>query len=447
MNDRPATTSAPPATATQRDPGDILASGLGITVAMWACGYISRLPALHAPAAVLFALLLLCLLVGGLLTGRFSPRGWKAGAGAGALSALLNLLVLGGALASPEDPNRIVPAALWWIPGWLLASTALTAAGAWIGARRPASASPHWPTALAAVTTLATALLLVVGGLVTSHEAGLAVPDWPTSFGYNMFLYPLSRMTGGIYYEHAHRLFGSLVGLASLILAAYFQWREPRRWLRRLTWTAFVLVCIQGVLGGLRVTGRLVTSPDQPPEPNVVLAVVHGVLAQLFLALMVAITTFCTPTWRHPGPSIRPTRSRTNHTLSALLLAALIVQLVLGALLRHLAWGVLTHIVVAVAVILLAALLGIRLLAMHNDLPILRRTAAATLALVLVQTVLGVAALMTTGVMGGMRARPAVEVTVATAHQAGGAAVLVCALLAALWIRRLLQPPAARASS
>ena len=71
------------------------------------------------------------------------------------------------------------------------------------------------------VTVAATFLLVVAGGLVTSNEAGLAVVDWPNSFGYNMFLYPLAKMTGGIYYEHAHRLYGSLVGLTTIVLAGY----------------------------------------------------------------------------------------------------------------------------------------------------------------------------------------------------------------------------------
>ena len=69
-----------------------------------------------------------------------------------------------------------------------------------------------WPHRLAVLTTAATFLLILAGGVVTNTGTGMAVPDWPTTFGYNMFLYPLSRMTGGVYYEHAHRLFGSLVG-------------------------------------------------------------------------------------------------------------------------------------------------------------------------------------------------------------------------------------------
>ena len=88
---------------------------------------------------------------------------------------------------------------------------------------------------------------------MTSAEAGLAVADWPTSFGYNMFLYPFSRMTGGIYYEHAHRLLGALVGLTTLVLALFLQRVETRRWVRRLGWAALLMVVVQGVLGGLRV--------------------------------------------------------------------------------------------------------------------------------------------------------------------------------------------------
>ena len=96
-----------------------------------------------------------------------------------------------------------------------------------------------------------------VGWCERSTGTGLAVVDWPNSFGYNMFLYPFSRMTGGIYYEHAHRLFGALVGLTTVVLAAMLQVRDARPWVRRLGWATVALVGIQGLLGGLRVTGVL----------------------------------------------------------------------------------------------------------------------------------------------------------------------------------------------
>ncbi|MFN9956993.1 MAG: COX15/CtaA family protein, partial [bacterium] len=104
--------------------------------------------------------------------------------------------------------------------------------------------------------------MIVLGGIVTGYEAGLAVPDWPNSFGHNMLLYPVSEMKGGIFYEHAHRLFGMLVGLSSFTLAALC-WRHERR--ASIRWAASALlfmVCVQGLMGGLRVTGMFTLSQD-----------------------------------------------------------------------------------------------------------------------------------------------------------------------------------------
>src|SRR5438034_6780032 len=110
-----------------------------------------------------------------------------------------------------------------------------------------------WPHRLAVILACATFPLLFIGGLVPSKGAGLAVPDWPTSFGYNMFLYPWSKMVGNIFYEHSHRLVASFVGLLTIGLALALWLREPRPWLRRLGFAAFALVILQGVLGCLRV--------------------------------------------------------------------------------------------------------------------------------------------------------------------------------------------------
>ena len=104
---------------------------------------------------------------------------------------------------------------------------------------------------MAVILACATFPLLFIGGLVTSLGAGLAVPDWPTTFGYNMFLYPWSKMIGGIFYEHSHRLIASSVGLLTIALAISLWLREKRRWLRWLGIAALLLVVAQGVLVGL----------------------------------------------------------------------------------------------------------------------------------------------------------------------------------------------------
>ena len=102
-------------------------------------------------------------------------------------------------------------------------------------------------TLFAVFTAVATLFLICVGGLVTSHGAGLAVPDWPTTYGYNMFLFPVSQWVGGIREEHSHRLFASWVGMLTTILAIWMWLKEERRWLRWLGVIAFVGVVLQGV--------------------------------------------------------------------------------------------------------------------------------------------------------------------------------------------------------
>src|ERR1043165_6588072 len=127
------------------------------------------------------------------------------------------------------------------------------------GGEKNSSLIPHslsfspWPHRLAVITACATVPLLFIGGLVTSKGAGLAVPDWPTSFGYNMFLYPWSKMVGNIFYEHSHRLFASAVGFLTIVLAVTFWFKEDRPWVRWLALGALGLVIAQGIVGGLRV--------------------------------------------------------------------------------------------------------------------------------------------------------------------------------------------------
>ncbi len=119
---------------------------------------------------------------------------------------------------------------------------------------------------------------------MTSHGAGLAVPDWPNTFGYNMFLFPVSMWVGGIFFEHSHRLIASGIGLLTIVLAVGL-WRvEPRRWVRTLGWTALGGVILQGVLGGLRV----VWLRDE-------IGIFHAMLAQSFFVLITLIAVVTSP--------------------------------------------------------------------------------------------------------------------------------------------------------
>lgn len=133
---------------------------------------------------------------------------------------------------------------------------------------------------VALLTALSTFLLIVVGGLVTSKGVGMSVPDWPTTYGYNMFLFPYSKWVGGIFWEHSHRLIASGVGFLTLILAGVTLWKEKRSWVKWLAVTAVLFVILQGVLGGLRVT----LYKDQ-------IGIFHAALAQSFFGLLLVIAS------------------------------------------------------------------------------------------------------------------------------------------------------------
>ena len=143
------------------------------------------------------------------------------------------------------------------------------------------STDNRWLHRFAVITAAATFCLIWVGGLVTSHGVGMAVPDWPTTYGYNMFFFPFSKWVGGIFYEHSHRLVASGVGLLTVTLCVWLWLKEERRWLRWLGVVALAAVVLQGVLGGLRVT-----------QMKDVIGVFHATLAQLFFGLVSAIALF-----------------------------------------------------------------------------------------------------------------------------------------------------------
>jgi cytochrome c oxidase assembly protein subunit 15 len=412
--------------------------GFAAAVSMWAVAYVGRLPLVMAPSWAVGLAMLVAVALWGYLAGRWTGQGLRMGVAAGFVAALVNMLILGSLLSSVEEVG-VHPSALWWVPGSLLATAGLAGLAA-MAAPRDGALSTDGGTALLTRTGVAATFLLVVaGGLVTSYEAGLAVVDWPNSFGYNMFLYPLSRMTGGIYYEHAHRLFGSLVGLATLVVA-WRLWRtDARRWVKHLSLAAVVLVITQGIMGGLRVTGRLTMS--QAPEdmaPNLFLAAAHGVLGQVFLGLMVVLAVITSLRWRTSGDALGVKAAGTERTLQHWLVGTLLVQLVLGAVQRHFAQGLVVHISMAAVVAMLAWVAGARAWVLYPQARPVHWFGRAVVIVVSVQLVLGVAALAVT--MGeAVSGDPGSwEVAFATAHQATGALLLACSVALATWTRRLV---------
>ncbi len=168
----------------------------------------------------------------------------------------------------------------------------------------------------------ATLVLVTAGGMVTSTASGLSVPDWPTTYGYNMFTFPLGKMVGGIFYEHGHRLIATLVGLLTIGLVA-FVWRvDSRRWMLRLSLIALAAVILQGVLGGLTVIYLL---PDA-------ISIGHAGLAQVFFCLTVATAVFTSRTWLGPAALANDPALRRRLVVMTSLIY---LQILLGATMRH----------------------------------------------------------------------------------------------------------------
>lgn len=164
--------------------------------------------------------------------------------------------------------------------------------------------------------------LIVIGAIVTSKGAGLTVPDWPGSYGYNMFLFPYQRWVGGIFWEHLHRLVASGVGVMTIILSAWIWMKDPRRWMKWFGIFALVLVIFQGILGGKRVVWLI----DE-------LGLVHGCTAQLYLAVIASIALFTSKTWiERPSSS---TLSKKSVIFLMGVVGLVFLQLVIGATMRH----------------------------------------------------------------------------------------------------------------
>ena len=181
-----------------------------------------------------------------------------------------------------------------------------------------------WVRRLSKLLVISTLLLIFAGALVKSHEVGLSVPDWPTSYGYQMFSFPLTDMIGGIFYEHGHRLIATVVGLMTLILAFTIYYTDHRLWLKKTAFFALGLVIIQGLFGGLTVLLFL-------PTP---VSVIHAILAQTFLMVTILISY---------GLSIekanRMLNESTNYKVlrfpTYLVTSIVFIQLIIGALMRH----------------------------------------------------------------------------------------------------------------
>lgn len=286
---------------------------------------------------------------------------------------------------------------------------------------------PHWVAVFAAVFTLP---LLFVGGSVTTYRFGLAVPDWPTTFQVNMFLYNFWNAPFGVQVEHTHRLYGAAVGMATIFLTVWFLAFERRRWMKGLGVAALVAVIVQGVLGGTRVT-----------QTSTLLAAVHGCMGQAFFGLMVALCVLTGSDWLGGAP--RGVDTLHLRRRSAVVVAVLYAQIVLGAWLRH--YGTVAalaiHAVMALAVWSHAAVLAVRVERHRAEVPALVPAARAMALAVTLQVVLGVIAWWLLLPFDRMP-RPVSlwQAMVRTGHQTNGALLLASTVVLALRAFRHLGP-------
>jgi cytochrome c oxidase assembly protein subunit 15 len=287
-----------------------------------------------------------------------------------------------------------------------------------------------WVRRLAFLTAGATLPLLFIGGLVTGTGAGLAVPDWPTTFGTNMILYPWSKMIGGIFYEHSHRLFAAGVGFLTLVLALLLWVYDSRPWVRWLGVAALSLVITQGVIGGLRVVLLERT-----------LAIIHGSLAQGFFALMVSLALFTSREWSESPQRIQVPEAHRVRRLCLLTSGLIYLQGIFGAVLRYTSSFLEAHLLLAFLVAVHVVLLTVRILRSQSDQPRLVRPATLLSGLLILQLALGLGSYLGRFAPLGLNLPYPAVVAVTTSHVVTGALMLVTSLVLALRAYRLLEAP------
>ena len=272
-----------------------------------------------------------------------------------------------------------------------------------------------------------TLLLIVAGALVTSNEAGLSVPDWPTSFG---SLYKIPPMVGGVKYEHGHRMFAELVGLLIIVMAVWTQRVEQRKWMKVLGWVALAAVVGQGVLGGLTVLFYLPWA----------ISTAHATLAQTIFCVVTAMALFTSKGWLQDSePIVEHGLTPGTPALTTITAACVWVQLILGAAFLHSGMRLLPHLIGACVVTAMLCWTVVRVLSRYGNVAQLRKPAQTVLALLMIQLGLGFFAYLTRIQWGKDAVQPMAEMVISTvSHVAGGALVLATNVILAIQTRRMI---------
>src|SRR5882724_5507776 len=290
--------------------------------------------------------------------------------------------------------------------------------------------SNRWLHRFACLLAFATFLLICAGASVTSHRAGLAVPDWPTTYGRFMFSFPISKWVGNIRYEHVHRLIASVVGMLTIILAFWLVREEPRRWVRHLGIAALGVVIAQGVLGGLTVKLML------PPA----ISIAHASLAEAFFCITMSLVLVTSEGWMQTSPAIDTANAWLIRRFALTSTIAIYLQIILGATIRHSESGILAHIIGAVVVFGCVITSTVIVLFTRKQKEFLRHT-VLLLGLVTVQIALGLVTLMVRVPKNAGGQLTAIQMVVPTLHLALGALILATSLTITLKTCRFLALP------
>ncbi len=274
-------------------------------------------------------------------------------------------------------------------------------------------------------TATITFLLIIAGAMVTSHDAGLSVPDWPTSFG---SIYKMPPMEGGVLYEHSHRLIAWGTGFLTIVIAVWTWAVDDRWWLRVLSVGALGTIVAQGVLGGITVLHLL------PPA----VSTAHAAVAQTFFCIAVCIAVFTGKRWVEEAPRTAFDAQRPSlQTLTILCIVALYVQLVLGGMFRHHGMSWLPHVLNAGLVTALLTWTAVRALTGYAEIKAVRRPAIAVLVLTIAQLCLGFAAFITRVFWGQAAPQSQTPMIVSTvSHVAVGALLLAATVVLAIEVWR-----------
>lgn len=275
------------------------------------------------------------------------------------------------------------------------------------------------------ITACATLVVITAGALVTSNDAGLSVPDWPTSFGY---LIKVPNFVGGVRYEWTHRILaGSLVSL-TLAIAIWTLLVERRRWLRWLAVAALCTVLTQAILGGLTVL------LFQPPA----VSAAHATVAQTFFCIAVVIAIFTGRRWVQEPPRVEyDTRRPSLFVLTLLSIFVLYVQLILGAMFRHHGMSWWPHVVNAVLVAFVLTWTAVRAISQYSEIEAVKKPAIIALSLLITQLCLGFMAFLTRVAWGRDTLQPELPMVISTvAHVAVGALLLATTVVLAIQVWR-----------